>query len=297
MTTYERITEIKNTVELTMENAHETYSKTEAELVSLLVDQLKDTEVDCSTFGTGTVIQSCGETLEDMFIDISFGETTKSFSLKHAMTNTFVKFADADVNEALNAAYELHADLTANYKELNYAADLIKREEEKKAEADKRAEAKYQKQREKALRDFETLTTRPKTVVTLADEFYYTLGWIVKHAGTISAILPDYLEGAFTKHFGPDTGCKIVNSKHRSPAGWQSQWSWSFKITLKKIDSVPSIIVPHLNPAGKAITNTSFVWDLIDDYGFQFGKKQDVDKIKQNVPTEYLDSFEAGLTA
>ena len=73
--------------------------------------------------------------------------------------------------------------------------------------------------------------------------------------------------------------------------------SWSFKVTLKKAENIPAILSTYLNPTGKAIASTAFVWDLVDDYGFQFGKKQDVEKIKQTVPAQYVSMFEAGMTA
>jgi hypothetical protein len=65
----------------------------------------------------------------------------------------------------------------------------------------------------------------------------------------------------------------------------------------KDINTIPCILAKHLNSTGKSIVNTSFVWDLLDNYGFQFGKKQDVDKIKSTVPSQFINSFEAGLTA
>jgi hypothetical protein len=167
----------------------------------------------------------------------------------------------------------------------------------KKAEAEKKAEAKYQKQKEKAIKDFEALTNKAREIVTQTDEFYYALGWLAKHVGTVSAALPDYLEVPFTKHFGAETPCKVVDSKHRGPAGWQSQWSWSFRATLKKADNIPAILTQYLNPTGKAVTNTSFIWDLIDNYGFKFGKKQDAAEIAKVIPAKYIDIFNDGLTA
>jgi hypothetical protein len=169
-----------------------------------------------------------------------------------------------------------------------------KREAEKKAAEDKKNEEKYQKTVAKALKDFET-RSQAERVLSTADEFYYSLGWLTKHAGTVTAVLPDYLENAFTKYFGIETPHRVVDSKHRGPAGWQAQWSWSFTISIKKPDLIPAFLSDKLNPSGNKVSDTSFVWDLVDNYGFQFGKKQDLDKIRSHVPASCLDSFEAGL--
>jgi hypothetical protein len=51
----------------------------------------------------------------------------------------------------------------------------------------------------------------------------------------------------------------------------------------------------YLNPARKAVTDSEFVRDLIDNYGFKFGKAQDLEAIRSCVPSTYHTNFEAGL--
>jgi hypothetical protein len=75
------------------------------------------------------------------------------------------------------------------------------------------------------------------------------------------------------------------------------QWALSMKATISKkaLNLIPSYLTKHLSTSGNAISDTSFIWDLVDNYGFTFGKKQDVDKIRGHVPAAYLNSFELGL--
>jgi hypothetical protein len=153
---------------------------------------------------------------------------------------------------------------------------------------------KYEKTKAKAIKDFEALaeTTRP---VEVANEFYYSLGWLAKHIGSVSARLPDYLADSFKRHFGNDTAFNAVDSKKRTVNGNSMQWTFDFTATLRKPENIPAALTSHLGSTGKQIADTSFLWDLVDNYGFQFGKKQDIEKIRSHVPSDCLASFEAGL--
>jgi hypothetical protein len=298
MTTYERLNELKANFNAEQETTKEVYLETEAELVKLLGEYIDKAPVSCKLYGNGKVVAVTGNTLEDMIVDIAIvDDTTRRFSLLHIMNNTFVKFEDdSEINEIWNSAFEVHTNLTNAYRACEAKARQLAIEEAKKIEAEKKAEEKYQRQREKALKDFEDLSNK-SFVCAADDDFYYALGWLTKHVGTVAAALPDYLGDSFHKYFGTNTPCRVVDSKKRGPAGWQSQWSWSFSATLKKVDMIPAILRQYLNPKGNAVTDTAFVWDLVDNYGFQFGKKQDEDKIAKTIPAKYINSFNTGLTA
>jgi hypothetical protein len=127
-------------------------------------------------------------------------------------------------------------------------------------------------------------------------EFYYSLGWLAKNAGAISAAMPDYLLPYFENQFGTEYAPTVVDSKKRTVNGNPMQWALSMKVALPKKAqaSVPAVFFDYLNPNKTALTSTSFVWDLVANYGFQFGKTQDVDKIRDSISTEYLEPFEKG---
>ena len=56
-------------------------------------------------------------------------------------------------------------------------------------------------------------------------------------------------------------------------------------------------ISSKINDTGKTIADTSFIWDLVADYGFKFGKEQDVAEISRHVPSEYMPMFVEGSKA
>lgn len=298
MTTYERLEALRNSTNLDADNAHEVYPTVEAELVNLFADQIKNAEIITTAWGTGKVTEASGETIDSMFMTVVFANDTKRFAVEPIISGKafFTKFVEnEEIKNAWNEVLGFHTELTRKYIKIKNAEIEAAREAVKKAAADLKAAEKYERQKAKALKDFETMATQEKEVITQADEFYYSLGWLAKHASNVAAVLPDYLADAFTRYFGSEAPCRVVDSKHRGPAGWQAQWSWSFTISLKKPELVPAFLSDKLNPAGKAVSKTSFVWDLVENYGFQFGKKQDIDKIRSCIPSEYIDSFELAL--
>jgi hypothetical protein len=232
-----------------------------------------------------------------LYATIDFAVGTKTLAVDVVLASNLLEMPE-DLMEVLLETQTVFKEDFETRQQAQRIADRQAREEaeaaSKKAIADKKAEEAYQKAKNKAIKDFETLADAvvPRSTV---DEFYYSLGYIAKHAGTVSAALPDYLEDAFKKYFGSEAPCRIVDSKKKGPAGYTSQWTWSFGISLKKPETVPAFLQDKLNPAGKSITDTSFVWDLVDNYGFQFGKKQDIEKIRSHVPAQHISFFEAGL--
>lgn len=300
MTYYERVNELRDNTNFTPENYELEYLTTEVVLADLFGEYIKGAEVNSTSCGTGRVTEIAGDTLETTFMTVAFEDSIKKFAVLPIITGRalFTKFADiTEIGDAWDAAFKVHTELTEKYSELKRAEELRKKEAAKRAEAEKKAEAKYQHLKEKAVKDFEVLTTKVKETITEADEFYYALGWLAKHTSTISAALPDYLASSFTKHFGTDTGARIVDSKKKTINGYSMQWTFGFKAALRKSDDIPAILMPYVSSSGKAIANTSFIWDLVESYGFKFGKKQDIDHIKKTIPAQCMSSFEAGLSA
>lgn len=295
MATFEKLAELK-TIELEATTAQDTYNKVESELVELVGNYVIGAGVNCLALGNGTIISYSGKTLENILVEVKFAQEVKKFSLAHIInTGRYIKFADiAEIGDVWDEAMSIHTTLTSKIRELARLAVQQEMEAKKKAIADKKAEEKYQRQKEKALKDFEAHTQAERTL-SVTNEFYYSLGWLAKHAGTVTAVLPDYLDSAFTKYFGAEAPRRVVDSKHRGPAGWQAQWSWSFTISIKKSELVPALLSDKLNPSGNKVSDTPFVWDLVDNYGFQFGKEQDIEKIRSHVPADCLASFEAGF--
>jgi hypothetical protein len=235
-----------------------------------------------------------------LFVTVDFGTIgTKTLALDMLLAHRLLEMPEALMEVLLEAQTAFKADFEAN-QTAHIAAERQAREEakaaKKKAEEEKKATEKYEQMKAKALKDFEALTKTKKTF-TEADGFYYTLGWLARHVGTISAAMPDYLENAFISYFGADTPHRAVDSKKKTINGYPTQWAMSFKASLPRVDCIPATLTQYLNPTGNAVTNTAFIWDLIDNYGFSFGKKQNKEIIESYIPTQCLDSFEEGWNA
>ena len=232
--------------------------------------------------GTGKICGVSGSTAKGIIIQVNYcnSDLQKSFAAWTVFENGRVKLFDSELQDKfikLCEQYQIVAD---------------------QEEALAKLEAQYQKQKENGIKSFNNaIHTVKETSYNYNNDFYYALGWIAKHVGTITAKLPDYLEDCFVKYFGDDTPRTVFDSKKRSPAGWQYQWSWCFIASLKKTNNVPSILAQYMNGSQKALVKTSFIWNLIDDYGFQFGKTQDINKILKYIPNTYINDFNAGYTA
>jgi hypothetical protein len=287
------------TYELT-EGTREEFGKVQTQLISDFAQQVTGADVTNQLLGHGKVVSclSPSDNFESIIFTVKFDlDETKHYGAAAAIATGGLKFADESVLELWNSFNEAYNNLKS---QLYTAVDEARRrekEEAKKADRLKKAEANYERLKEKSLRDFEELTQRAKQAVTQTDEFYYALGWLAANAKTVSAVLPDYLESAFVKYFGEDVPHRVVDSKKRSPAGWQQQWSWAFKISLKRPEAIPSMLNQYVGATGKEIAKTSFIWDLVSDYGFKFGKKQDTLDIMRCIPIEYVPMFNAGFQA
>ena len=124
---------------------------------------------------------------------------------------------------------------------------------------------------------------------------YELLGWMAKHCTSLRPAMPDWMEGAFVKRFG-DVPRTVVDSKKRTSGGFPMQWGLSMKISFDK--EVPSELKKVATSSNKAsIDNVAFVSDLVESFGFRFGKKQDVDKILEEIPAKDLEDFMRGYAA
>lgn len=292
MTTYEMTTATQ-----------EEFNTVEAKLIADFESQIINAEVHNTLLGSGKIV-ACVNTcnnFDSLIITVYFDlDETKHYNASVAFATGTLTFAD----EATRIMYETfkitHTNLVAQRMIQKATERAAEYEANKKAKADAKAEERYARLKEKSINDFNALTENTVPQYTGTDEFFYALGWLYKYIGTISAAMPDYLKNAFDKYFGAEAPCRVVDSSKRGPAGYQSQWTWSFRATLKKHDSVPSILIPYLNDAQTAVVKTTFVWDLVDKYGFKFGKRSknaDIDDVLTNVPVKYVSAFYDGMNA
>jgi hypothetical protein len=222
---------------------------------------------------------------------------TKKLAINILLANKLIIVAEPNgtvLSDFISACTELQKEVH----EITLDRNEVKAEESRKAAEEAKQEAKYQAAKEKAIQEFEVMTRKDKSV-SATGEFYYNLGWLAKNVGTVSAALPDYLLKYFENHFGTEANPTVVDSRKRTVNGYPIQWALSMKASVPKkvVDSIPAFLKQYLNPTGNALTNTTFIWDIVENYGFQFGRKQDVEKIRAAIPTHCLEQFEKGFAA
>lgn len=239
-----------------------------------------------------------------LYATVDFAAGTKTLALDVLLTSNLLQMPEILTDILIEAQSVFKADFIEREQAQRIADRLAyeqAKEAKKKAEVDQKAEEQYQKAKAKTLKDFDTLldSIQPKSTV---DEFYHSLGWLTAHVGTVQAAIPDYLQSTFEARFGTDANPYVYDSKKKTSGGFRYQWSAGFHARLKKkgLTTIPAMLANYISDtvnSSKTIMDTAFILDLIENYGFQFGKTQDVDNIRSHIPSEYMSFFEAGLLA
>jgi hypothetical protein len=291
------------TYELTINSTGEDFFNARRDLINDFIQQITGAEVTTdwrSESHVGRIVSCLNpcNNFESVIASVYFFYTgeTKNYGIVAAINCGGLLFVD----ESMKALYDDFKAANENIKHQEFAAaaEAQRREKEAQKLEKKRQDnmKKLEGMKAQAEKEINALATNREKNITKADEFYYALGWLATHIGTLTAKMPDYLEAAFVKHFG-DVEHTVVDSTKVGPAGYTSQWRLSMEASLKKADAIPAMLTDYLSQNGKKLSKTSFVWSLVDDYGFKFGKKQDTLDIMRCVPIEYVPMFNDGMKA
>ena len=276
----------------------EDFETDKTRLISEFIQQVTGAEVNNQLLGHGKIVSCLNvcNTLESLIVTVHFDlDETKNYGLSVALSSGGLKFVDESMAELWDEFMSEQYEMKAQYNRAVEDEQSRQKEEAKLEQKRKDIEKKMAGMKAQAEKEFEKLANRAEKV-SKVDEFYYALGWVAKHVGTITAKMPDYLEPAFIKHFG-DVERTVVDSTKVGPAGFTSQWHLSMEASLVKVKEIPAMLTNYLSQNGKKVSKTSFVWDLVDKYGFKFGKKQDTLDIMRCIPIEYMPMFNAGFQA
>ena len=221
----------------------------------------------------------------------------KQLALDILIANKLVEL-DYTIATEIKSYFELFKALQKEVQEVAHDRSVEKLEADRQAKEEAKREAKYQEAKENAIQDFEVMVKKVK-YINATGEFYYNLGWLAKNVGTVSAALPDYLLKYFENHFGTEAKPTVVDSRKRTVNGHPMQWALSVKASVPKkvVDNIPAFLKQYLNPTGNALTDTEFICGIVENYGFQFGRKQDVEKIRETIPAHCIEQFEKGFAA
>jgi hypothetical protein len=269
-----------------------------ADLRELVGTNLQATHKNYGECTISGLTVSISDTNFNILGDFTFSDQTKKIALNVVVSNGLVHIPNTEVLEAVKNFITSCINIQNEIRTVAVARITAAREAARKAAEEAKQAAKYKATMEKVIHDFEALSNQDRTKCATG-EFYYNLGWLAKNVGTVSAALPDYLLPYFEKQFGTTYVPTIVDSKKRTVNGHPMQWTLSMKASLSKksLDTIPAFLRQYLNPTGNSLTSTSFIWDLVENYGFKFGKTQDLAKIKDSLPSHCVEYFEKGYAA
>lgn len=227
--------------------------------------------------------------------DFTFANETKKLAINILLKNGLIQIDDYNSFEVLNNFISLLSDLQPEVHTVQHDRISAKHEEYRQAKELARQEAKRKATIEKNIHEFEVLARQDRTKCATG-EFYYALGWLAKNVGTISVSLPDYLLPYFENHFGTEAKPTVIDSNKRTVNGHPMQWTFSMKASLRKnsLLTIPAFLKQYLSSTGNSLTYTEFIWDIVENYGFKFGKTQDLEKIRESIPVHCLEYFEKG---
>lgn len=168
---------------------------------------------------------------------------------------------------------------------------LVRAEYQKKFEAEQqaKADAKKAKSLEAKKRQVEAKINNLAPATLTSD--YAVIGWLARNVSTISASINSDYEEWFKKNFGI-VEHSVIDASAKTANGDLMKYSISFRASFKS--ELPASLQSLAGVDKKVIHSVEYIWNLIDKYGFRFGKTQDIDLIKSHIPTEYLTDFETG---
>jgi hypothetical protein len=272
-------------------NSYEEYA---AELTAELSKELKGTFKITST-RTNEVGQAIRPKVctysDDIYADINYPTRQVTMSLRRGLNTSIV--VDPEVRTIIEKYLAVTKESYEIYDAEEREAYRIQQEQERKAREEKLEKEKFEKRKQAALQKLNSI--KPEQTSRLfktPTSQYEVLGWMAKHTKSIKASMPDYMENWFVKIFGQEADRYVVDSTKRTSGGHPMQWSLSCKISFDT--EVPSLLLNKVASNKKAIDSVAFVWDLIDNYGFTFGKTQSYEQIESEIPNQYLEDFRRG---
>ena len=253
--------------------------------------------ISCShkTYGSGQITKiKCSENNSKPELFLTFESPVKNTVFAYTLASKFLQFDESDqlTIENLLAEYlENWLEFDANRKAEAQAARDAKKAAEEQAKADKEAQQKIEATMNRLNKmqpeDVAAVCGTPQTE-------YETIGWLAKHCTSIKPSMPAEACGWFESKFGKVDNAKVYEAGAKTSGGNSMKYTLSIQGCFNaEVPSILSRFVSDKSP--KQINSVEFFWTLVDKYGFQFGKKQNIDEIKKFVPIDYLADFDRGM--
>lgn len=223
-----------------------------------------------------------------LYLTIDFNGSVKRLACNVCMASNMLSGPEAymeSLTEYQNSVQELYGALEAIRK-----AEAAEARQKQQLELEAKKQAEADKKRHEAM-EAKLKKLAPVALSRDPVTYYEIIGWLAKNIGTISASLNSDYESWFVKNFG-NVKHGIIDSKAKTKNGDPMKYSISFKASLKT--EAPASISRLNGVKKRSIDSVEYIWDLVQNYGFKFGK-QDPDNIRKYIPAEYMAEFEAGF--
>ena len=204
----------------------------------------------------------------------------KSFVIYVSIQSKATIFDDSTV-QALNELSDTLLELSRFEKD-KLLEERLKEEEERKENDRKRIEDKEKEKRLLHEKNVMQSLMRTKTNAECSDTYYSNaIKWLAENVTSIYACIPDFADRWFESQFGHEAVRTVIDTNRKTSGGYSMKWSPSFSVTVKSTENMPCELYEYFDGKKKA-NNTQFVFDIVENYGFSFGKTQDIAKILSN---------------
>lgn len=275
-------------------------------LKSKIIEIAEGSEIDHLVFGKGIIYEVdtyTSKTTTYAICDFNEGRDSHTFDLFSAFRNEYITTTNEDLLKLVNELNKTEKERLKVFIKQGELQDILAVERErlyqltveaqKRNEEEAKKQAKLAKKKETAKKKFDSLVYEAKKAGLDVNDTDVVIGWLAKHTKNVIARMPDFLEDKFIATFG-DVEHMVTDSNKRTVNGFPMQWAFSGHITVDTLDSMPPVLESKFNKK-KTLNDSAFVLGLIWNYGFTFGKKQNVEEIKKCV--QNVTAFETGFAS
>ena len=288
------------------------YNEAKKDLLKDINESIRGAKIDSANYGLGYIIAIRDDVTNpakehDYQVDIDFSGVTKTFCLMFAIEKGAITLESTLLDLLKEYMSSFQAILEERSRQLKIEAEKQAEEHRKleelraaqkaeleKKEKEKKEAEKFEKRKAEAIKKFSDLCRQAKMSKTSVDDEDFVIGWLAKHVTRISAEIPDFLERYFVANFGANAPKTIVNTSMKSSGGFTKKWSLSCQVHVDDLATMPPALQGVFKKS-KTVNSTSFALKLIYDYGFNFGKEQDISQIKSMSSDQ--KAFDLGYSA
>ena len=288
------------------------YNEAKKDLLKDINESIRGVKANSAKYGLGYIVAARDDVTNpakehDYKVDIDFNGATKTFCLMFAIEKGAITLEGTLLDLLKEYMSSFQAILEERSRQLKIEAEkqaeehrkleelrAAQKAEAEKLEKEKKEAEKFEKRKADAIKKFSDLCRQAKMSKVSVDDEDFILGWLAKHVTRISAEIPDFLENYFVAQFGANAPKTVVSTAMKSSGGFTKKWSLSCTVHVDDLATMPPVL-QEVFKKSKTVNNTSFALKLIYDYGFNFGKEQDISQIKSMSSDQ--KAFDLGYSA